>query len=283
LAEVTVCGRCGTRSWAGVRFCYACGQSLIPNWPGSAPAGQFQAPAAPFQAPGPVAQAPGPVAQAPGPVAQAPAAVPVAVPVAPAVPIVPPAAPQFAPPTAPAAVPPAWPVAAAAPNTGPFSPYAASLTPPAQPWSGTAAPYRVLDLAKPVEILFVAAVEIVIALVGFYVAYDLFTWVNWGINYGDGSEVPLDLVVGVAYFATSSLMFGAVRGLWSLKAWAWTRAFLLNILLIGMIISSVIPWGLNTLGIIGLIANSVMLVCLNLTSTRKLFGRPPLSFLQGAQ
>jgi hypothetical protein len=129
----------------------------------------------------------------------------------------------------------------------------------------------------------VAAVEIVIALVGFYVAYDLFTWVNWGINYGDGSEVPLDLVVGVAYFATSSLMFGAVRGLWSLRAWAWTRACLLNILLIGMIIASVIPWGLNTLDIIGLIANSVMLVCLNLTSTRKLFGRPPLSFLQAAQ
>jgi hypothetical protein len=165
------------------------------------------------------------------------------------------------------------------------TPYAA---PQGAQSSGSSAGFSTASLfasisARPVEILFVAAVEIVIALVGFYVAYDLFTWVNWGINYGDGSEVLLDLVVGVAYFATSSLMFGAVRGLWSLRAWAWTRACLLNILLIGMIIVSVIPWGLNTMGIMGLIANSVMLVSLNLASTRKLFGRPPLPFLQGAQ
>lgn len=266
MAEVTVCGRCGTRSWTGVRFCYACGQSLIPNWPGSAP----------------VTQAPG----VPMPVVQVPVAP------APVMQVQPVAAVQPAMPAAPQAAQP-WPGNAAqyvapAQYAAP-APYAAPYAAPqgTQP-SGYSAGFSTAGFAasisaKPVEILFVAAVEIVIALVGFYVAYDLFTWVNWGINYGDGSEVLLDLVVGVAYFATSSLMFGAVRGLWSLRAWAWTRAFLLNILLFGMIIACVIPWGLNTMDIMGLIANSVMLVCLNLTSTRKLFGRPPLSFMQGAQ
>jgi hypothetical protein len=167
----------------------------------------------------------------------------------------------------------------------PSAPYAAA--PSAQPGgysTGFSADGFVASLsAKPAGLLFVVAVEIVIALVGFFVAYDLFQWVNYGLNYGDGGEVPLDAAVGVAYFATSWLMMGAARGLWSQHSWAWTRACLLNVVLLGMIIGSVIPWGLNTLDIIGIVANSVMLVCLNLTSTRMLFGRRQLAFLQATQ
>jgi len=277
LAEVVVCGRCGTRSWAGVKFCYACGGSLMPGWPGGAPAGQVAAPA--VQAP----------------VAQVPAAEPPVVQAQPIAPVQPaPPNPYAAPPAAPQAAQP-WPGNAAqygAPGQyAPPAPYA-TPSPYAAPQSAQPGSYSAnfsIDgfaaslSAKPVGLLFVVAVEIVIALVGFFVAYDLLRWVYWGLNYSYYGEVPLDAVVGVAYFATSWLMMGAARGLWSQRAWAWTRACLLNVVLLGMIVGSVIPWGLNTLDIIGIVANSVMLVCLNLTSTRKLFGRGPLAFLQAAQ
>ena len=261
LAEVVVCGRCGTRSWAGVKFCYACGGSLTPGWPGGAPA---------VQAAAPVVQPP--IVQPPVVQAQPIASVQPAVP----------DAPQAAQPWPGNAAPGQYP--ASAPYAPP-SPYAAPQS--AQPGSYSAGfsidPFVASLSAKPVGLLFVVAVEIVIALVGFFVAYDLLRWVYWGLNYSYYDEVPLDAVVGVAYFATSWLMMGAARGLWSQRAWAWTRACLLNVVLLGMIIGSVIPWGLNTLDIIGIVANSVMLVCLNLTSTRKLFGRGPLAFLQTGQ
>ena len=199
MPEAANCASCGAPWLAGAQFCYSCGKSPTPAWPGVAAPPPVQPPAgSPFGVP---------------PAAVAPAVVPV----------------------------------------------------------------------KPFGIVALTVVEIVIAAVGVWVAIDFLQWVNYGINYQDTGEVPLDLAFGVAYLATSAVMFGVARGLWSTQSWAWTRACLLNIALLGMIVVSVVPWGLNMLDIVGIAANGSMLAYLSLTPTRRLFGLAPLAFMEVAR
>lgn len=200
---------------------------------------------------------------------------------------------------------PAWPAVPAAQPPA----QAPANAPAAQPWPGVAAPLPVPPVAppfggspfaappavppfatpplaiptKPFAILFLTVVEIVIAAVCAWVAIGFFWWVNYGVTYQDTGEVPLDLVFGIAYVATSTTMFGVARGLWSTQSWAWPRACLLNLALLGLIVVSMVPWGLTALDVVGIAANLTMLACLCATSTRRLFGLPPLAFLAGDQ
>jgi uncharacterized membrane protein (DUF2068 family) len=164
---------------------------------------------------------------------------------------------------------PAWPA-----NTAPFTTPPPVYVPSSQP-----APV----VAKPFGILLVTVVEIVIAAVGVVVAIGLFQWVNYGINYEDTGEIPLDLAAGVAYMAVSVALFGVARGLWSIQSWAWTRACLLNLAFLGLIIVSVVPWGLDLQDVIGIAANLSVLVYLIMTPTQQLFGRLPATPAPGAQ
>lgn len=190
-----MCGRCGARSWAGAKSCYACGQSLTAN-------GQAVVP--PGQPPTPFAQVP------------------------PAVPAVPP---QVA--------------------------------------------------ARPFGIAILTSVEIVIGLVGLYVALDLFEWANWALSYGDAAEVAQDFVMAVAYLATSVAVFDLARALWSMQQWAWMRACLLSIVLLGLIVFSVFLWGIDTMDVVGIVVHLSVLAYLSTSSVRGLFGRSPTTFLQG--
>ena len=204
----------------------------------------------------------------------------------------PPAAPAVQPTWAPAApmaaAAPAW--AAPAQPAQPMPP--AQPLPPPPPWPGTGtyaplAPYPAAQpapvVAKPFGLVVVTVIEIIIAIVGVVVAIEFFQWVNYGINYEDTGEVPLDLVFGVGYAVVSTSLFGVARGLWSVQPWAWPRACLLNLAFLGLIVIAVVPWGIKLQDVIGIAANLAVLVYLIMTPTQQLFGRLPATPAPGVQ
>jgi hypothetical protein len=134
--------------------------------------------------------------------------------------------------------------------------------------------------ARPIGIAILTIVEIVIAIVGLSVVVDLLYWANIS-NYYQEAEAGLDLVMCLAYLATSVAGFAVARRLWSMRPEAWIQAFLLSIILIGFDVFSVFEWGVTGLDIIGLTVHLSVLAYLNLNSVRGLFGRPPTTFLQG--
>jgi hypothetical protein len=163
------------------------------------------------------------------------------------------------------------PFSAPAPSTAP----APHGTPPAVP-----APPSATATALPFGIVALVLAEIVICVVGIWVALDLYRWVAYGMFYEDTGEVPMDLFLAVVYSATSAAGFVVARGLWRLMPSAWMQACLLSIVLMGFDLISVLAWGLTTLDIIGFVAHLGVLAYLNLNSVRGLFGRPPTTFLQ---
>ncbi len=281
MADVIVCGRCGARSWAGATSCYACGSSLASNGqavipPGQPPTPYASVPPAFTAAPTPGAPAAPPQFAAPYPPAvAAPQYAPLGAP------------PQYAPPGAPPVVPPPWPGAGGAPQPSPFGQSGAQ---PAPPWNGATGPYgappagyqvgspAVTSAARPFGISVLAVVEVVIGLVGLYVALDLFGWANWATSYGDNGEVAVDFIMGVAYFATSIAVFDLARSLWAMQQWAWGRACLLSLVLIGLIAISLYLWGFDTSDLVGVVVHGSILAYLNTRAVRALFGRPPAAF-----
>jgi hypothetical protein len=241
LADMTVCGRCGARPWAGAIFCHACGASLRSNGPVGVSPGQ---PSRPFA------------------------------PVPPAVSAVPP---SFAPPLDPRGVS-ATPAAFGTPPAPP-------VAPPGLPYGAPPAGYNPsvpfgTGAARPIGLAILTVVEIVIGIVGLTVVVDLLYWANVS-NYYQEAEAGLDLVMGLAYLATSVAGFAVARRLWSMRPEAWIQACLLSIVLIGFDVLSVFEWGVTGLDIIGLTVHLSVLAYLNLNSVRGLFGRPPTTFLQG--
>lgn len=162
---------------------------------------------------------------------------------------------------------------------------------PAPPWYGAVGPYGAPPAGfnpansyetlgpRPLGIAVLTVVEIVIGIVGFLVSIDLFRWVDYGFTYQDTGEVGMDLVMGLAYLATSVGVFGVAREIWQMRHWVWMRACLLNLAFIGLIVFSVLPWGLTALDVVGIAANGSVLVFLNLNSIRRVFGRSPLALL----
>lgn len=237
-------------------FCYACGQSLTPNGQTAVSPGQPDAPVATAQPTVPAASPPWP---GPG---------------------VPPYPGQFSPSGAPSTPP--WgsapgPFGAPGPYGAPAGPYGA---PPAGYSAGSPS---VPAVAKPFGIVVLALAEVVTGLVELSVAIDLLRWVNYGLNYSDTGEIPLDLFFGLSYLAISLALFSVARGLWSMQPWAWARACLLNAVPMGLIVLSVFAWGINTLDIVGVAVHLSVLAYLNLNPVRALFGRAPTTFLQIAR
>ena len=251
-------------------FCYACGQSLTPNGQTAVSPGQPDAPVATAQPTVPAASPPWP---GPG---------------------VPPYPGQFSPSGAPSTPP--WgsapgPFGAPGPYGAPAGPYGAppaGYSAPAGPYSAPPAGYSagspsVPAVAKPFGIVVLALAEVVTGLVELSVAIDLLRWVNYGLNYSDTGEIPLDLFFGLSYLAISLALFSVARGLWSMQPWAWARACLLNAVPMGLIVLSVFAWGINTLDIVGVAVHLSVLAYLNLNPVRALFGRAPTTFLQIAR
>ena len=270
MAETIVCGRCGTRSWAGALTCYACGQSLTPGGPAPATPGQPPVPYAPVMPAAPAApQQFAPQQFAPPPAAAQPW---YGAPAGPGQPPVPYATVPQGQPGQPGQPMPYAPVPPAFGGPGPYG-YGA---PPAGYYP--ASPY-VAGGARPTGIAVLTVVEIVIGIVGLFIAYDLFYWSDWRFTYDGGFAGGLDLLLGLAYLATSVALFAVASGLWRMLRWAWVPAFVLSVVLLCFIVLSGIEWGVTGLDIIGVCAHLSVLAYLNTNSVRRLFGKSPLGFL----
>jgi hypothetical protein len=132
---------------------------------------------------------------------------------------------------------------------------------------------------RPFGIAVVAIVEIVVAIVGLFVVFDLLYWSAVSGYYGE-SETGLDLVMGLGYLATSIAGFVIARGLWSLRSAAWPAACVLCLVLAGFDLISVVEWGVTGLDLVGLAVHLSVLAYLNTNTVRALFGRPATTFMQ---
>jgi hypothetical protein len=164
--------------------------------------------------------------------------------------------------------------------------YAPSPTPAYVPPGQFAAGAGSEPGVRPFGIAMLAIAEIVVGLVGLFVVYDYFWWLDWRFTY-DGSAGTfwglVDGAFGVAYIATTVTAFSLVSRLWKMEAGAWLPANVLSLASIGLIMAAVLLWGSETLlDPIGVVAYLSMLVYLNLTHVRRLFGRAPLAAVAAA-
>jgi energy-converting hydrogenase Eha subunit A len=136
------------------------------------------------------------------------------------------------------------------------------------------------DDARPRGIAILAIVEVVVALVGFYVVLDYAYWANWRFSYDEPVWGVLDGALALAYLATSLTGLAIVSGLWSMKPWTWPTAIRLSCSLLGLGLLSVFLWGVTPIDLTGLTVQLGVLSYLNLAHVRGLFGRGPLAFMQ---
>lgn len=134
--------------------------------------------------------------------------------------------------------------------------------------------------ARPGGISVLAVFEVIVALVGLYVARDLAYWSNWGFSYDNVREGVVDGALALAYLATSITGFVVAWRLWSMQASAWWTAVVLNTALLGLILVGIVLWGIETTDLIGIPVNLGVLWYLNQNQVRALFGRPPMNFMQ---
>jgi hypothetical protein len=189
--------------------------------------------------------------------------VPAVVPVLPAPPLVPPAPPLVPPPAPPVVAPPAQP---AWPSSGIAGSYDAQ-------WPGYYASAPVATGQDP-RIRFLVVTEIVIGIVGLLVAATLFSWAGYRYSENDMKNGNYDLIVGVAYLVTSLATFVVAWGLWSLRRWAWLSAFILALVLLGLLVFVMVVWEVTVLDLIGVSAYASVLGCLSLGDVRRLYWRP---------
>lgn len=135
--------------------------------------------------------------------------------------------------------------------------------------------------ARPTGIAFITVVEIVIGIVGLFVAYDLFYWADYRFTYDGGMSGGLDLVLAFAYLVTSIMVFAVASGIFRMLRWAWAPAIALSVGLLCLIVFSVVEWGITGLDIIGACAHLSVLAYLNTNPVRRIFGMGPVGFLQG--
>ena len=117
--------------------------------------------------------------------------------------------------------------------------------------------------ARPDGISVLAVFEVIVALVGLYVARDLAYWSNWGFSYDNFREGVVDGAMALAYLATSITGFVVAWRLWSMRASAWWTAVVLNTALLGLILVGIVLWGVETTDLIGIPVNLGVLWYLN--------------------
>lgn len=198
MTNVTVCGKCGAVSLAGVRFCFACGGGLTSNTPAVSTSGQMPTPALNPQTYG---------------------------------------------------------------NGAGTIPNAA---------------------ARSTEITLLSVGVAVTAVITLLVSIDLLRWAYTDIYYYDDFKwLILDGALGLGYGAASLTAFSVARGIWFVEPWAWKKACIVSLSVLGLIVVSVSFSGVSGLDVFGVIGQACILGLLSLSSVRVLFGRSPTTLFQG--
>lgn len=303
MTDVYRCWRCGATASPQAAFCSSCGQSLaatpspqpVPlsvqaSFPPSVSPAQPMAPFSPFPADAvppsqtqPATQAQGvfgPPLSPGGPPSMFGAAPP-SFGIRPAAAPAPagyaaPAAAGYAPPA------PAGYAAQSAPYGAPIpAPYSAPTF--AGPASGSwpapvsaAASGQLAVAAKPFGIVVLAIAMVATAVVGLFVAWDYAYWCNWRLNYDEFAWAVVDGAFAVSYVATSVYAFTVAPKLWAINPWSWRTANQITAAWSGLNFLGIVIWGASALSLVGLVVMLGMLVYLNLTTTRAMFGRGPL-------
>jgi hypothetical protein len=143
--------------------------------------------------------------------------------------------------------------------------------------STPAAQMRAAGEPKPFGILAVSVFVAITSLVGLYVALDYAYWSNWNFSYDDFGRGMLDGAFALAYVITSVYGFTTTPKLWAVNSWCWPTANMLAAAWFGLNLLGIVLWGMTPLSMVGLVAISAILVYLNLTPTRAMFGRGPLA------
>jgi hypothetical protein len=190
------------------------------------------------------------------------------------------------------AVPPSFGVrtAAAPAPAGYVAPAPAGYAPPSAPygaptfagpasgsWSApvsAAAPGQLA--AKPFGIVVMAIAVVATAVVGLFVAWDYAYWCNWRLNYDEFAWAVVDAAFAISYVATSVYGFTVAPKLWAINPWSWRTVNQIAASWSGLNFLGIVIWGASALSLVGLAVMLGMLVYLNLTPTRAMFGRGPL-------
>jgi hypothetical protein len=273
MTDVYRCWRCGATASPQAVFCSSCGQSLAatpspqpvpPYFPPSVPPAQPVAPPVPF----PSYAAPHSQTQ-PAPQAQG----------------------VFGPPLSPGgppsmfgAVRPSFGVrTAAAPApagyAAPSAPYGAPTFagPASGSWSAPVSAAGPGQLAaKPFGIVVMVIAVVATAVVGLFVAWDYAYWCNWRLNYDEFAWAVVDAAFAISYVATSVYGFTVAPKLWAINPWSWRTVNQIAAAWSGLNFLGIVIWGASALSLVGLAVMLGMLVYLNLTPTRAMFGRGPL-------
>jgi hypothetical protein len=136
--------------------------------------------------------------------------------------------------------------------------------------------------ARPTGITVLAVAEVVTAVITMLVAIDLLRWAYTDFYYDDFKWVVIDGALGLIYGAVSLTAFSVARGIWFVQPWAWKKAGIVSLSLLGIIVASVFAWGMTGLDVFGVAGQTSILVYLSLSSVRALFGRSPTTLLQGS-
>ncbi len=296
MTDVYRCWRCGATASPEAAFCSSCGQSLATT-PSQQPVQPFVPPAQPiapslpfpsYAAP-PSQIQPAPQVQqgvfgpprAPGGPASMFGAAPPSFGVRPEA--MPAPAGYAAPAPAGYAAPAPAGYAAPAPAgyAAPSAPYGAPTFagPASGSWSApvsAAAPGQLAVAAKPFGIVVLAIAMVATAAVGLFVAWDYAYWCNWRLNYDEFAWAVVDGAFAVSYVATSVYGFTVAPKLWAMNPWSWRTANQIVAAWSGLNFLGIVIWGASPLSLVGLVVMLGMLVYLNLTPTRAMFGRGPL-------
>jgi hypothetical protein len=150
--------------------------------------------------------------------------------------------------------------------------------PAAAPYSmAPAAPGYRATAARPSGIVFLAIVEVVNGLVCLGVVQDFWGGFNYRASYDDMNWAAVDLGMALVYLVLAGGSVAVAWRLWSMRRDAWLAAIQLSAGMLAATVLSGIVWGLDPIGIVGIVVHASVIGYLYTTPVRTLFGRIPLA------
>ncbi len=135
--------------------------------------------------------------------------------------------------------------------------------------------------ARPTGITILAVAEVVTAVIAGLVAIDLLRWAYNDLYYDDFKWVVIDGGLGLVYGAVSLTAFSVARGIWFVQPWAWKKAGIVSLSLLGIVVASMFAWRPSGLDLFGVVGQLSILAYLSLSSVRVLFGRSATTLFEG--
>jgi hypothetical protein len=108
------------------------------------------------------------------------------------------------------------------------------------------------------------------------VARDYIYWADWRFRQDEPMWGLIDGGLAVVFLVLAVGFFVAATRMWAVGPDAWSQSVRLLGAQIGLILLSIVLWGLEALDAAGLLVSCCLLVYLNLAAVRALFGRGPL-------